>query len=101
MEIKIEKPVEKFIRSLEDDAIAKVLRTIDLLERFGHRLGMPHVKKIAADLFELRVHGKQEIRLIYTFRASKIVMLHGFIKKSQKVPRRELEFARQKLKDLQ
>ncbi|HLD18332.1 MAG TPA: hypothetical protein VJB99_04710 [Patescibacteria group bacterium] len=38
--------VEEFIRGLEKPTIAKVLRTIDLLETFGHKLGMPHSKAI-------------------------------------------------------
>jgi len=53
--------LEKFISSLEKPTIAKVLRTIDLLESFGHLLGMPHSKKVSPHLFELRIRGKQEI----------------------------------------
>jgi len=100
MEIRIDKTVEKFIMSLEKNTIAKVLRTIDLLEIFNHCLGMPHTRKICPNIFELRVRGKQEIRLMYTFYASEIVILHGFIKKSQKIPRKELEFAMQKFQNL-
>lgn len=100
MEIKTDKSVECFILSLEDSASAKVLRTIDLLERFGHRLGMPHSKKIAPALFELRVTGKQEVRLLYTFWYSYAVIVHGFIKKTQKTPRKEIEAAIQKIHGL-
>jgi len=101
MEIKIDKSIEKFIQSLDDNTIAKVLRVIDLLERFHHDLGMPHTKKVCAGIFELRVRGKQEIRLMYAFHASKIVLLHGFVKKSQKIPQKELKLAQQKFQDLQ
>jgi len=45
--------VEKFIQSLEKPTIAKVLRTIDLLEEFGPKLGMPYSKKIERNLLEL------------------------------------------------
>jgi phage-related protein len=91
MKIHIVHPdVEKFIRSLLPATIAKVLRTIDLLERFGHRLGMPHSKKISKDIFELRIRGQQEIRIFYTVIHSQAFLLHGFVKKSQQIPHKEL-----------
>ena len=47
MEIRLlNKDLEKFIESLEKSTIAKVLKTIDLLEQFGHNLKLPHSKKI-------------------------------------------------------
>ena len=89
--------VEIFVAKLEKPTIAKVLRTIDLLERFGNQLGMPHSKNINHNLFELRIRGQQEIRLIYAFHGNKAVILHGFLKKSQKIPQKELAVAQQKL----
>jgi len=47
--------VEKFIKSLQTATGTRVVRTIVLLETFGHNIGMPHSKKIAADIFELRI----------------------------------------------
>jgi len=90
--------LEKFIKSLQKPIIAKVLRTIDLLEEFGQKLGPPHTKKISANLFELRIPGKQEVRIFYYFHKSQIFLLHGFVKKSQKIPQREIKIALQKLK---
>lgn len=90
----------KFIKGLQKPTIAKVLRTIDLLEQFGPRLGPPHVKKISARLFELRITGKQEVRIFYSFRKSQIFLLHGFTKKSQKIPQKEIKTALHKLKAL-
>lgn len=58
MKINIDDAVEKFIQSLEEFTIAKILRTIDLLEKFGIRLGMPHSKRVSSKLFELRIRGK-------------------------------------------
>lgn len=92
--------VEIFIQTLEKPTIAKVLRVIDLLEKFGHCLGSPHSKKIEADLFELRIRGQQEIRIFYTFKKESIIILHGFIKKSQATPRQEIKQAKRKLKGL-
>lgn len=92
--------IEDFIKKLEKPTIAKVLRTIDLLEHFGQKLGMPHSKNISPKLFELRIRGQQEIRLFYTFHTNSAIILHGFIKKSQKSPPRELLIAKQKLTSL-
>lgn len=92
--------LEKFIKELEKPMIAKILRMVDLLERFGHQLGMPHSKKINHRLFELRIRGQQEVRLLYTFHRDTIVLFHGFIKKSQRIPEKELRAAHQKLQAL-
>lgn len=89
--------LETFINSLEPETVAKALRTIDLLQMFGNRLTLPHSKKISARLFELRVRGKQEIRIIYVFHKGSVVLLHGFIKKSERIPQRELANALRKL----
>lgn len=94
MEINIlDASLEKFIKSLEKPTIAKVLRIIDLLDKFGHNLGLPHSKKVGGQLYELRIRGVQEIRLFYIFRKSQIFLLHGFIKKSQKIPQKEIRLA--------
>ncbi len=92
--------VEKFVQSLEKSTIAKVLRTIDLLKEFGPKLGMPHSKKVKKNLFELRIRGAQEVRIFYAFHKNSAVLLHGFIKKSQKISKRELLTALQRLRGL-
>ncbi|MAG45012.1 hypothetical protein CL633_03960 [bacterium] len=101
MEIKfLDNAIVKFVNSLEKSAYAKTLRTIDLLEKFSHKLGMPHSKKILKNLYELRIRGKKEIRICYIFRKKQIILLHSFIKKSQKIPNKEIKTALQKLKNL-
>ncbi len=92
--------LEEFIRSLDEPTIAKVLRIIDLLEMFGYKLAPPHSKKVRAQLFELRVRGKREIRIFYAFREGEAVLLHGFVKQSQRIPKKEMFIAAQKLKAL-
>jgi len=89
--------LEKFIKGLQAETIAKVLRTLDLLEKFGQKLGPPHTKKISSRLFELRISGKQEVRIFYCFYKSKIFLLHGFVKKSRKIPKKEIKIALRKL----
>ncbi len=78
----VDDAIDRFIHSLEAETIAKVLRMIDLLERFGHELGMPHSKSIGKGIFELRIRGVQEVRLLYCFHNGDAVLLHGFVKKS-------------------
>ena len=89
--------VEKFIRSLDPPTIAKVLRTLDLLEKHGSDLGMPHSKSLGKGLFELRVRGTMEIRIFYAFAKNDIYLLHAFQKKSQQTPVKEIDLARARL----
>ncbi len=55
MQVKVYPEVETFIATLDEPTIAKTLRTIDLLEKFGSALRFPHSKLVAKGLFELRV----------------------------------------------
>jgi len=100
MEIKFfDSSLEKFIYSLEKKTIARVLHVIDLLEEFEYTLGFPHTKKVCGDVFELRVRGRQEIRIFYIFHKSDIILLHGFLKKSPKIPQKEIENALKKCQE--
>lgn len=90
--------IESFIVSLEKHTIARVLRTIDLLETFGNQLGHPHSKKIERGIYELRIRGRQEIRILYTLRGGEAILLSGFVKKSERIPKREIETARQRIR---
>ncbi|MDR3642366.1 MAG: type II toxin-antitoxin system RelE/ParE family toxin [Candidatus Doudnabacteria bacterium] len=97
MEIYTDLQVEKFTRSLQRQAGTKIVRTIELLETFGHNLTMPHSKKVAKNLFELRIKGQQEIRIFFTFYDNAAHLLHCYVKKQQKIPEKELEQALRKL----
>ncbi len=88
------KDIKQFIETLEESTVAKVLRTLDLLEKFGYELKMPHSKNIKDGLFELRIRGSQEVRFLYFFHKTKIVIvLHGFVKKGNKIPVKHLKTA--------
>lgn len=95
--IRGEKPVEEFVKSLPESTIAKVAHKIDLLEKHGAYLSMPHTKKLTSVLYELRVRGKVEIRIIYVFINRNIYLLHAFDKKTQKTPAKEIETATRRL----
>lgn len=94
--------VGRFVDDLDAITKAKTLRQIDLLETYGTDLGMPHAKSLGGGLVELRVRGKREVRVFYVFAKGKqIYMLHGFIKKTQITPKKELEIARNRQKEVE
>ena len=101
IEIKSNIGVDKFISSLEMSVAAKVVKTVLLLKEFGHTLTMPHSKSIGRGLLELRIRSQQEIRIIYCFRGGvSVQLLHGFIKKSQKIPQKEIDIALARMRGL-
>jgi len=94
--------LEKEILKLPDGLLARYLHLTDLMLEFGSNLGMPHTKLIDDGLCELRVKGKEGIaRVFYCIRVGKrIVMLHVFVKKTQKIPKKELKLAIQRMKEV-
>ena len=94
--------VEETILSLPDGLLARYLRLTDLMIEFGPNLGLPHTKAIKGGLFELRVKSKEGIARVFycTILRNKIYMLHIFIKKSQKIPKKELKIAFSRLKEV-
>lgn len=93
--------VEKFIQSLGKDTVAKTIHIIELLEKFGNTLGMPHSKMVSRGIFELRISGSQNIRIFYAFYKNKAILLHGFIKKTPKIPKKEIDIAAKRLDSLE
>ena len=61
-------------------------------------MGMSHSKKVEKGLFELRIRGTQEVRILYTFHQNSVVLLHGFTKKARQISQKELKVALQQLK---
>ena len=94
------KRIEKFIVGLSDNVASKVERIIDLLEKYGHKLGMPHSKSLGGGLFELRVLGERQIRVLYVFDYDKIYVVHAFLKKTERIPKYELDYAYQVAKEV-
>lgn len=92
-------PVQEFINRLEIKAQSKVRDTIKLLQEFGIRLSLPHVKKLTGtSLWELRILGSDSIRVLYIAATGKtFVLLHGFKKKKDKTPLKEIKVAQDRL----
>ncbi|MDR3298951.1 MAG: type II toxin-antitoxin system RelE/ParE family toxin [Candidatus Accumulibacter sp.] len=69
--------------------------------QFGWPTGMPLVRKMEKELWEVRVHLEGRIaRVLFTLHGSDMVLLHGFIKKSNDTPKEDMELARKRLKKL-
>lgn len=95
-----EKVVKEFIKTLDNSTVSKISNEIDLLETHGPFLGMPHTKKITQDLYELRIRGRQEVRIIYGFVKKNIYLLHVFLKKTEKTPPNEIKTSEQRFNSL-
>ena len=94
-------PLEHFLADLPQKHHAKTLREIDILEKYGTNLTEPHVKHIEGKLWELRIKFASDISRIFYFFAidSDIILLSGFIKKTQKTPMSEINKAKSYLYD--
>lgn len=80
--------------------MAKVFRTIGLLEKYGYELRLPYSRSLGQGLFELRIRGQQEVRIFYAYRKNAAVLIDGFIKKQRKISSRKINKALGKIKDL-
>jgi|SRR3989338_2807705 len=85
---------EGFVRSLDHVLKNQTLVMVDMLEELGHLLKMPFAKSLGKGLFELRVVGNNHVRIFYSFYDGKIYLLHGIIKKTQRIPPREIALSR-------
>lgn len=94
-------PVQEFLDSLPEKHHAKALRDIDVLEKYGTKLTEPHVKHVEGKLWELRIKSASDISRVFYFipLGTDIVLLHGFVKKTQKTPDREIQTANTYLED--
>lgn len=94
-------PIYDFIESLNSNAQSKVSNTFDLLCQFGINLGYPHIKKVTStDLWELRILGNDNIRIFYIAATGRqFLLLHGFVKKTQKTDKKELKIAISRLRN--
>lgn len=93
-------PVREWLKALPPDArriIGHDLKTA----QYGWPLGMPLIRKIEPGLWEVRTRLQDRIaRVIFTVEGDKMVLLHGLIKKSEKLPLQDLQLARQRLQSL-
>lgn len=90
-------PVREWLLSLERDdkkVIGQDIKTVEL----GWPIGMPVVRKLEASLWEVRskLSGSRISRILFTVNEGQMVLLHGFMKKTQKTPEKDLTLARKR-----
>ena len=93
-------PVREWLLELDREsrkAIGEDIKTV----QFAWPIGMPVVRKLDADLWEVRSRIPSGIaRTIFPVRFRVIVLLHGFVKKAEKTPKAELTLAKRRLNQL-
>lgn len=83
------------LSAIDRKTIGEDIKTV----QFGWPLGMPLVRKMDKDLWEVRIRLENRIaRVLLTVSAGKIVLLHGFIKKSQATPKTDLDLAKDRMR---
>jgi len=95
--------VDAEIASLPKDIRAAFLRLSERIEAVGlERIGHPHVKHLRGKLWEMRLSGRDGIgRAIYiTAVGRRVVIVHAFVKKTQKTPKSALALAEQRAKEI-
>jgi len=90
------------ILALPAGFLARFIRYAEKMEHYGPDLGMPHTKAMGDGLFELRLKAPEGIARVFycTMVGKRIVMLHHFIKKTDKTPAKELNAARMRKKEI-
>lgn len=94
-------PAKDFILKLDAKMKAKLIRILDLLENNGPIVRYPYSEYLDDGIYEVRAQSGTDItRVLYFFTiGKKIILTNGFVKKTKKTPRRELELAKKYRKD--
>ncbi len=95
--------VDAEVEELPIDMRARFHYISQLIEEFGlNRVGEPHVKHVRGPLWEIRMKGKDGIsRALYvTTVGQRVVVVRVFIKKTRKIPNREIKLALQRAKEI-
>ena len=97
--------VKKDTLSFPKGILANLLHILDIIQELGPDIGLPYTKALGNGLFEIRAKGQEGIgRVIFCYSVkerNEIVILHSFIKKTNKIPKKELEIALKRKKELE
>lgn len=99
----VDERLENWLKDIPKDIKARIINIVDLLIEHGpQNVREPYVKHIRGKLFEIRAKGKDGISRVFyfTMTGQRIVLIHGFIKKTQKTPKKELETAVARMKEI-
>lgn len=90
-----EYPAKDFLDSLPERPRMKVAAWLGLLQDRGPNLQRPYADVLEGPIRELRVSsGRLEMRLLYFIHGKSVVVTHGFLKKTGKIPKGEIELAK-------
>ena len=94
--------VEAEILSMPPKIQARMIKLLELIELHGANLGPPHTDAMGDGLFEIRAKGQEGIgRGLFCYLKGKhIYVLRAFIKKSNKTPKKEIDLARSRMKEV-
>ena len=95
--------VDKELDALPADMRARFVRISELIAAVGlDRVGAPHVKHLTGSIWEMRMRGRDGIsRALYvTVRNKRVVVVRVFVKKTRTTPRREIDLALQRAKEI-
>jgi phage-related protein len=95
--------VETETLSFPKGILANFLHIAEMIEELGPALGVPYTKALGKGLFEIRAKGKEGIGRSFfcMVKGQEIIILHSFIKKSMKIPKKEMKAALKRLKEVQ
>lgn len=94
-------PGEEFISEQDQETGTKIRNGIKLIQRYGLELLRTHWMKkilIKPNIYELRISAKKEIRVLFGYNQSTFIILHIFVKKSNKLPTKEKELVVNRIK---
>ena len=94
--------VEEEILALPDTLAARYVVLTRRMVALGPNLGEPHTEALGSGLFELRLKSKDGIARVFfcTLVGKRIVMLHSFVKKTQKTPPRQIRIAESRMREV-
>ena len=93
-------PVREWLLKLSVEE-KKLIGSDIMSVEFGWPIGMPTVRSLSNGLWEVRSNLQGKIaRVFFCIENSKMILLHGIIKKSQKTPQKDLELARKRMKEI-
>ena len=99
----LDERLESWLNDIPKDIKARIINIVDLLVEHGpQNVREPYVKHLQGKLYEIRAKGKDGIARVFyfTMTGQRIVLLHGFINKTQKTPKRELAIAVVRMKEI-
>ncbi|MBN4075570.1 MAG: hypothetical protein COA71_10965 [SAR86 cluster bacterium] len=85
-----------------DGILSNFLHILEMIEEHGPAIGLPYTAPLGNKLFEIRAKGQEGIgrSLFCHVKGKEIIILHSFIKKTQKAPKKEIDKARKRMKEL-